>query len=69
MSLGRRFWARRVGFSARCDYLRPQIMDNAKSTYYKRLEAAGIRRWEEREHERAAAESPGEEAPALTATH
>ena len=30
---------------------------------------AGIRRGEEREHERAAAESPGEKAPALTATH
>ena len=30
---------------------------------------AGIRRGEEREHEQAAAESPGEEAPALTATH
>ena len=30
---------------------------------------AGIRRGEEREHERVAAESPGEEARALTATH
>ena len=30
---------------------------------------AEIRRGEEREHERAAAESPGEEARALTVTH
>ena len=37
VSFGRRFWARRVGFSARCNYLRPQIMDNANARRVARL--------------------------------